>query len=112
MNLSLTRTSKRSGSVTVYEGSLYAARPRRSQLDPRIHRKRSPQGAGNVKQAIKKTIEFIGWYPQVGRYVDFEETRVLPVGRYPYLIYWSVRAGEVWIVHIRHAFRRPWEGEN
>ena len=47
---------------------------------------RSPQGARNVKQAIKKTIEFIGWYPQGGRISGVRETRVLPVGRYPYLI--------------------------
>jgi predicted transcriptional regulator len=33
-------------------------------------------------------------------------------GRYPYLIYWAVTAGAVWIVHIRHAARRPWEGGN
>jgi hypothetical protein len=32
-------------------------------------------------------------------------------GRYPYLIYWSIEAGEVWIVHIRHAKREPWDAE-
>ena len=73
---------------------------------------RSPQGARNVKQAIKKTIEFIGWYPRGGRLSGIRETRVLPVGRYPYLIYWSVVAGEAWIIHIRHAARRPWQGGN
>jgi toxin ParE1/3/4 len=74
--------------------------------------RRSPQGARNVKLAIKKTIEFIGWYPYGGRIAGVRETRVLPVGRYPYLIYWGVEASEVWIIHIRHAARRPWEGGN
>jgi len=73
---------------------------------------RSPQGARNVKFAIKKTIQFIGWYPQAGRIGGVKETRVLPVGRYPYLIYWAVEGSEVWLIHIRHAARRPWEGGN
>jgi len=70
---------------------------------------RSPQGARNVKRSIRQTIAFIGQHPQIGRRASVQETRVLPAGRYPYLIYWSIEAGEAWIVHIRHAARRPWE---
>lgn len=72
---------------------------------------RSPRGARNVKRAIQQTIELIGEFPEGGRVAGEQATRVLPAGRYPYLIYWSVEAGEVWLVHIRHARRRPWEGE-
>ena len=71
---------------------------------------RNPQGARNVKRAIQKTIDLIGEHPQVGRPAGEQNTRVLPVGRHPYLIYWTIEAGEVWIVHIRHAARRPWDG--
>lgn len=71
---------------------------------------RSPQGARNVKVAINKTIELIGQFPESGRRAGVEETRVLAVGRYPSLIYWSIEAGDVWLVHIRHAARRPWTG--
>ncbi len=73
---------------------------------------RSPQGAFNVKRAIRKTIELIGQFPESGRSAGMQKTRVLPVGRYPYLIYWSIEAGAVWLVHIRHAARRPWTGGN
>ncbi len=73
---------------------------------------RSPQGASSVKLAIKKTIEFIGWFPHAARASGVKQIRMLPVGRYPYLIYWAVTAGAVWIVHIRHAARQPWEGGN
>jgi plasmid stabilization system protein ParE len=69
---------------------------------------RSAQGARHV---IKKAIALIGHHPQIGRSSKVQETRVFPVGRYPYLIYWSIEAGEVWIVHIRHARRRPWADE-
>ena len=71
----------------------------------------SPHGARNVKRAIKKAIALIGRHPKIGRFSRVQETRVFPVGRYPYLIYWSIEAGGVWIVHIRHARRRPWADE-
>jgi toxin ParE1/3/4 len=71
----------------------------------------SPHGARTVKRAINKAIALIGRHPKLGRLSNVGETRVFPVGRYPYLIYWSIEAGEVWIVHIRHARRRPWADE-
>jgi plasmid stabilization system protein ParE len=71
---------------------------------------RNPLGARNVKRAIHKTIELIGEFPEGGRRAGEQATRVLPAGRYPYLIYWIVEGGEAWILHIRHARRRPWEG--
>jgi toxin ParE1/3/4 len=55
---------------------------------------RSPRGAENMKRAIRRTIEVIGEFPE-GRLAGEQAVRVLPVGRYPYLIYWSVEAGEV-----------------
>jgi toxin ParE1/3/4 len=68
---------------------------------------RSPLGARNVKRAIQKTIELIGEFPEGGRRAGDHAIRVLPAGRHPYLIYWSIEGGEAWIVHIRHARRRP-----
>jgi toxin ParE1/3/4 len=71
---------------------------------------RSPLGARKVKRAIQKTIELVGEFPEAGRRSGEQATRVLPAGRYPYLIYWTVEGGEAWILHIRHARRRPWQG--
>jgi toxin ParE1/3/4 len=73
---------------------------------------RSPKGARNVKRAIRKTIELIGQFPERGRRAGIQETRVLPAGGFPYLIYWSIEGGQAWLVHIRHAARRPWEGRD
>jgi toxin ParE1/3/4 len=70
---------------------------------------RNPRGAQSVKRAIQKTIELIGEFPEGGRQAGEQGTRVLPAGRYPYLVYWSVEAGEVWLVHIRDGRRRPWQ---
>jgi hypothetical protein len=64
----------------------------------------------NVKRAIDNIERFIGQYPEGGRMSKETGTRVLPAGRYPYLIYWTVEAGDAWIVHIRDGRRKPWRG--
>ena len=71
-------------------------------------KERSDPGAENVSRALKIAIDLIGRFPEIGRLAGESETRVLPVGGYPYLIYWIVTEDEVRIVHIRHAARaRP-----
>jgi plasmid stabilization system protein ParE len=72
---------------------------------------RSPRGAGNLKRAVRKTIELIGEFPESGRLTGEQATRVLPAGRYPYLIYWAIKENEIWLVHIRDARRSSWRGE-
>jgi toxin ParE1/3/4 len=65
----------------------------------------SPPGAENVRRAIAAAVDLLGEYPNVGRTTDIAGVRVLPVVRYPYLIYYAVRDGEVIILHIRHGAR-------
>jgi plasmid stabilization system protein ParE len=69
---------------------------------------RSPRGAHKVKVAIKRTIETIEQNPNLGHPTGRGGTRGSPVGRYPYLVYWTIEANEVWIVHVRHGVRKPW----
>lgn len=71
---------------------------------------RSPRGALGVKLAIRRAINAIGENPGVGRASGRGGTRPMPVGRYPYLIYWIVEENEVRVVHIRHGARKPWRG--
>lgn len=72
----------------------------------------SRQGRVNVRRALQRTFDLIGAHPMIGRPSGELETRVIPVSRYPYLVYWLIEADEVVIVHIRHAARRPWSGED
>jgi toxin ParE1/3/4 len=37
--------------------------------------------------------------------------RSLLVSRYQYRVHYEIRGDEVWIVHIRHTARRPYEPE-
>lgn len=69
---------------------------------------RSPLGAENVKFAIQRTIDTIGQHPNAGHPTGRSATRGLPVGRYPYVVYWTVEGDEVWLVHVRHGARKPW----
>ena len=69
---------------------------------------RSLVGARNVRHAIDRVIELIGEHPHSGRRAGEQGTRMLPVGHYPYIVYWKIEADEAWIVHIRHAARQPW----
>ncbi len=73
--------------------------------------RRNPRAAREVKGFIVKRISELGeleiWHrviPQLG-------VHALWLGRYPYIVYYRVRHGEIEIVHIRHAARRPWQGE-
>jgi toxin ParE1/3/4 len=72
--------------------------------------KHSLRGMHNVRRAVENTERLIGQYPLCGRLTDVKGTRVLPMGRYPYLMYWIVDGDEAKIVHIRDARRKPWRG--
>jgi hypothetical protein len=60
------------------------------------------RAALNVRLAIKRTIDTISHNPS--------SIRGMPVGRYPYLVFWTVEAGEIWVLHIRHGARTVWRG--
>ena len=72
---------------------------------------RSPRGALNVKLAIRRAVEAIRRAIQASDVLMGKGgTRAMPVSRYPYLIYWTVEANEVRVIHIRHGARRPSRG--
>lgn len=66
---------------------------------------RSPRGAENVRIAITDTMDLLVQFPHCGRSTDIGKIRLLPVVRFRYLIYHTVAASEVVIVHVRHASR-------
>jgi len=69
---------------------------------------RSPQGAQAVERAIRTTIALIADFPGCGRALAQRRTvRVIPVTRYPFLIFYTVTEESVIVLHIRHAARRP-----
>jgi toxin ParE1/3/4 len=73
---------------------------------------RNPSAARALNRAIDQAVELLALSPYVGSVIDrAPEFRGIRVGRYPYRLYYRIRDDEVWIVHVRHARQRPWEGE-
>ncbi|MGA7487972.1 MAG: type II toxin-antitoxin system RelE/ParE family toxin [Xanthobacteraceae bacterium] len=78
-----------------------------------IH-ERNRSAAAAVVDRIERLGSLIGELPFIGHLTDEEGVRMMPVVRYPFLIFYAVndKADEVVILHVRHAARlRPWEGE-
>lgn len=71
----------------------------------------NPRAASAVVARIDETIRRIGMFPSIGPQ-KYRSARMFPVGRFPYLIFYTVEADEVVILTIRHAARRrPFDNE-
>ena len=74
---------------------------------------RSPTGARVIERRIRRVVGLLAEFPGAGRALDQRpQVRVMPLGRHPYLIFYSVLADEVVVLHIRHAARRPVDPSN
>jgi len=73
---------------------------------------RSPQGARRVEARFRRVVELIAEHPEAAQeMIGRSGVRRAPLIRYPYLIYYTIDAGEVTILRIRHAARRPRQEE-
>jgi len=69
---------------------------------------RTPQSARTVERAIENSLRRLELFPFSAPATNEPGIRELIVPRLPYKVYYRVVGEEVWIVHIRHAARRPW----
>jgi toxin ParE1/3/4 len=68
--------------------------------------------AAAVAERISHVINLIVRQPYIApRVRQRADVRSASVLRYPYVIFYRVRADLVEVLHIRHTSRRPWEGE-
>ncbi len=70
---------------------------------------RSPAGALSVKVTIEHRIAMLADFPHIAPTTDVPGVYELTILRYPYKVYFEISGSEVWILHIRHAARRPAE---
>jgi len=70
---------------------------------------RNRSAAIAVVDRIERLASLIGEMPFMGHSTDEEGVRVMPVVRYPFLIFYTINdiADEVVILHVRHGARRP-----
>ncbi|MCC6886918.1 MAG: type II toxin-antitoxin system RelE/ParE family toxin [Hyphomicrobiales bacterium] len=76
---------------------------------------RSPRGATNVMAAVFAATEFIRRHPDAAPAVPrIPGVRAVIARRYPFKVFYRVLLDEdvVEIVHVRHAARRPWKGDD
>jgi len=71
---------------------------------------RAPAAAQSVKSLIERRVTGLADFPFIGPETVELDVRELTIVRYPYKVYYKVAGEEVWIIHIRDARRRPWEG--
>jgi plasmid stabilization system protein ParE len=70
---------------------------------------RSPSGARNVEARFRHVFELIGRYPEAAERVEQRpDVRRMPLGRYPYAVYYEIGREEVTVLRIMHGARRPW----
>ena len=92
----------------------YAPRARADLMQIGEHSRRVFGGAvaAALETYIRATVARIAAMPESGqRLPERPGVRVVPLSRYPFKIFYTVIGGTVTVLHIRHAARRPWEGE-
>ncbi|MCC6948705.1 MAG: type II toxin-antitoxin system RelE/ParE family toxin [Bradyrhizobiaceae bacterium] len=69
-----------------------------------------PAHAPAIERHIRAVVRRIGRWPKSGRLSGkHPRVRTVPVGRYPYRIFYRVTAEAIEILHIHHAARQPWD---
>jgi len=69
---------------------------------------RNPSGAARVEQRIRRMVQLVADFPASGRIVASRPTvRVVPLGTYPYLVFYMPLHDELIVLHIRHSSREP-----
>ncbi len=73
-----------------------------------IH-ERNRTAASAVVKRIEDLIALLAEFPLMGHLADEDGVRVLPVVRYPFLIFYAINqtAQEIVILHVRHGAQEP-----
>ena len=73
----------------------------------------NPQAAERVVARVERTINNLRDFPEMAQETREPGARRIPAGRYPYLVYYTVEADEIVILHVRHGARlAPWEEDD
>ncbi len=71
---------------------------------------RNRSAAKAVVDRVRQLTALLEEFPFLGHDTDEQGVRVVPLVRYPFLIFYTVTDNEVVILHVRYAARmRPWE---
>jgi plasmid stabilization system protein ParE len=69
-----------------------------------------PEVAPAVERRIRAVVARISHWPESARRsAKRADIRIVPIGKYPYKIFYRIVGDVVEILHIHHAARRPWD---
>jgi plasmid stabilization system protein ParE len=72
-----------------------------------------PTVAPAVGLRVQAVVDRVGRWPQSARRSTKRTgVRVVPLGRYPYKIFYRVTEESVEILHVHHAARQPWDEQS
>ena len=72
----------------------------------------NPSAAAAVLSAIERVIARLDRFPHSAPETEIAGVRATPALRYPYIVFYRVRRGDIEVLYVRHAARRrPWEIE-
>lgn len=69
-------------------------------------RRENPAAARRVAAKVEDTLNQLGEFPYSAAATDDPEVRMAIVGRYPYLVFYTIANNELVIRNIRHAARK------
>lgn len=71
-----------------------------------------PRVAPALDQRIRAVVSRIARWPNSAmRATNHPDIRVVPIGRYPFKVFYRVTTDAVEILHVHHSARRPWNAE-
>ena len=72
----------------------------------------NPLAAAAVERSISAAVARVAIWPRSARAVtqwSGGNVRVVPLVRFPYLIFYQIRQQRIEILHVRHTSRAPWK---
>lgn len=66
--------------------------------------------AEDFLNAVETTLRRLEEHPRSARETEWQNIRMVPIGRFPYLLFYELTADEIQIWRVLHGARsRPWE---
>jgi toxin ParE1/3/4 len=66
-------------------------------------REDNPSAARRLYETVKKQVSLLARYPELGRTGRVDGTRELVISGWSYIVVYSIKDQEVWILRVRHA---------
>jgi len=66
----------------------------------------NPRAAAELVARLERLTENLVEFPRMARVTDEQGTHIIPIGHYPYLVFYAIENEELVILHVRHGARR------